>query len=124
MSRRVLVVDDDDNIREVAQVSLEAVAGWKVLAASSGHEGVEKAIAEGPEAILLDVMMPDMDGPTTFEKLLADGATCDIPVVFLTAKIQASDRARLTQLGARGVIAKPFDPMGLAEQIAALLDWQ
>ncbi len=124
MSRRVLIVDDDDNIREVAQVSLEAVAGWEVLAASSGHEGVEKAIAEGPEAVLLDVMMPDMDGPTTFEKLRADGATCDIPVVFLTAKIQASDRARLTELGARGVIAKPFDPLSLAEQIATLLDWR
>ena len=121
--RRVLVVDDEDHIREVAQVSLGALAGWEVIEAGSGHRAVELAARERPEAILLDVMMPDMDGIATFEKLQTDDSTRDVPVVFLTASVQSADRARLEGLGAVGILPKPFDPLTLAESVARLLGW-
>ena len=121
--RHVVVIDDEDHIREVAQVSLEAVAGWQVTTAASGREGIEVARAARPDAIVLDVMMPDLDGPATLVGLRADAATAHVPVVFLTAKTQACDRARLTELGAAGILAKPFDPMLLADEIARLLGW-
>ncbi|GMU56141.1 MAG: hypothetical protein AMXMBFR33_52870 [Candidatus Xenobia bacterium] len=121
--RTVLVIDDEDDIREVAQVSLEALGGWNVLTASSGIQGIERAASDQPDAILLDVMMPGMDGPTTFQKLQAEEGTRAIPVIFLTAKVQAADRQRFADLGVAGVIAKPFDPMTLAGDIAALLKW-
>ena len=121
--RRVLVVDDEDHIREVAGVSLEAVGGWRVTTASSGAEAIEKAAAERPDAILLDVMMPEMDGPTTFHHLQGEESTRDIPVVLLTAKVHAADRRRLDDLGVAAVLAKPFDPMTLSEQVAGALGW-
>ena len=123
MTRRVLVIDDDDAIREVACVSLSAVAGYQVEEAGSGAEGLEAARAAPPDAVLLDVMMPGMDGPTTLERLRADEATRDVPVVFLTAKVLRSEVERLQGLGARGVIAKPFDPVALAGQLAGILGW-
>jgi len=122
-TRRVLVVDDDDSIREVAQMALEIVGGWQVFAAGSGTEALRRARAELPDAVLLDVMMPGMDGPTTFSQLHADPATCDIPVIFLTAKVQAGDRRAWTHLEIAGVIAKPFDPMTLAGEVSELLGW-
>jgi len=122
--RSVLVVDDDDSIREIAQVTLEAVGGWRVYTASSGLEGIERAAREQPDAVLLDVMMPGLDGPSTVQQLQADGATREIPVVLLTAKVQAAERQRFAELpGVAGVIAKPFDPMRLPEQLAELLGW-
>ena len=121
--RRILVVDDEDDIREVAQLSLEMVGGWEVLAASSGAEGIRRAREELPDAILLDVMMPGMDGPTTFESLRADAATRHIPVILLTAKVQSADRRRFEELGVAGVLSKPFDPMELAGQVSAALGW-
>jgi CheY-like chemotaxis protein len=121
--RRILLVDDEDHIREVAQVSLEMTAGWEVLTAGSGSEGLAKAAAEQPDVILLDMMMPDMDGPATFQRLRANQSTRHIPVVLLTAKVQAADRRRFAGLGVAGVIAKPFDPLGLAGQVAATLGW-
>ena len=123
MSRRVLVVDDDDAIREVAQSSLELVAGWEVDVASSGQAALDLAVADPPDAILLDVMMPSMDGPTTFARLQADARTRDVPVVLLTAKVQPSERRRWEQLGVAGVLAKPFDPLELPGQVAGLLGW-
>jgi CheY-like chemotaxis protein len=123
MSRRVLVVDDDDAIREVAQTSLELVAGWEVEVASSGQEAVQLCLADPPDAILLDVMMPAMDGPATCAQLQADARTRDIPVVLLTAKVQPSERRRWEQLGVAGVLAKPFDPLGLPGHVAHLLGW-
>lgn len=121
---RVLVVDDDDAIREIAQMCLEAVGGWETLTAASGLEALALAAEERPDAILLDVMMPDLDGPQTLARLQADEATRDIAVVLLTAKVQASDRHRFAQLpGVRGVLAKPFDPMSLPDDVAALLGW-
>lgn len=124
MTHRVLVVDDDSAIREVAALSLEAVGGWQTLTAASGQDGIRLAAGEQPDAILLDVMMPGLDGPSTLRHLLADDVTREIPVILLTAKVQASDRHRFAQLpGVRGVLAKPFDPMRLADQVAALLGW-
>ena len=122
-TRRILIVDDEDDIREVAQVSLEMVAGWEVLTASSGPNGMAIANANKPDAILLDVMMPDMDGPTTFQKLQADPAIRQIPVIFLTAKLQAADRRRFAEMGVAGVLAKPFDPLKLAGQVSEVLRW-
>ena len=122
-ARRVLLVDDEDDIRLVARASLERLAGWEVLAAASGADGVALARSEQPDAIVLDVMMPGMDGPATLAELRADPATADIPVVFLTAKVQAAERRRLEELGAAGVVAKPFDPMTLAAELAAAFGW-
>jgi CheY-like chemotaxis protein len=121
--RRILIVDDEDDIREVAQISLEVVADWKVLTASSGCEGLKIARAAQPDAILLDVMMPDLDGPTTFQKLQADPAIRHIPVILLTAKLQPADRKRFAQLGVAGVLTKPFDPLELAAQVRDTLHW-
>jgi CheY-like chemotaxis protein len=123
MTRRVLLIDDDDEVREVAQVTLEVVGGWTVVTASNGAQGLETARTERPDAILLDVMMPGMDGPTVFQKLREDPATAAIPVIMLTAKVQATDRRQLDGLGAAGVLAKPFDPMTLPDQVSAILGW-
>lgn len=121
--KSILVIDDEDDIREVAQLGLEVVANWRVITASSGAEGIIKAKAEQPDAILLDVMMPDMDGPTTFRQLQGDPATQHIPVLLLTAKVQAADRRQFADLGVAGVIAKPFDPLKLSEEMIQLLEW-
>jgi CheY-like chemotaxis protein len=121
--KRVLVVDNEQYIQEVTKICLETVAGWEVLTASSGREGITKAEAFHPDAILLDVMMPDMDGLTTFEKLQANPATKKIPVIFLTAKIQASDRQRYAEMGMEKAIAKPFNPLELASEVATALGW-
>ncbi len=123
MSKTLLLIDDDDDIREIAQLSLEMRAGWTVLAASSGAEGIALATKEHPDAILLDVMMPSMDGPATLAQLRADDRTRGIPVVFLTAKARPAERDRLAGLDVSGVLAKPFDPMALADQLRATLGW-
>lgn len=121
--RRILVVDNEEYIQEVAKICLETVAGWQVLTVGSGEEALKVAAAEQPDAILLDVMMPDMDGPTTFQKLQADPVTQSIPVILLTAKIQASDRRRYEQMGITAAIAKPFNPLELANQVATAAGW-
>jgi CheY-like chemotaxis protein len=122
-TRRVLVVDGDDAIREVAQMALQIVGGWEVLTARNGQEALVTALAEQPDAILLDVMMPDMDGPTTIVHLKADPHTVAIPVILLTAKVQSRDHREWANLDMVGVIAKPFDPMALSGQMASMLGW-
>jgi CheY-like chemotaxis protein len=121
--RKILVVDDEEHIREIAAVSLELTGAWEIATADSGAEALRIAPQLRPDAILLDVMMPEMDGPTTFHHLQSDPATKDIPVIFLTAKVQAADRRRFTEIGVRSMIPKPFDPLSLAEQIASALQW-
>jgi len=121
--RRVLIIDDEDDIREVAALSLEATADWTILTASSGRDGIATAQKEQPDAILMDVMMPEMDGPTTFRHLQADATTRHIPVVLLTAKVQGVDQRRFAGLGVAAVLFKPFDPLTLAAQIAEALGW-
>jgi CheY-like chemotaxis protein len=122
-TKQILVVDNEQYIQEVTKICLETVAGWKVVTASSGKEGIIKAETYQPDAILLDVMMPEMDGITTFEKLQANPLTKAIPVILLTAKIQASDRRRYTQMGMISAIAKPFNPLELAAEVAVALGW-
>lgn len=123
MSDRVLLVDDEDDIRTIAALSLERLGGWTVVTASSGDEAVELATHEAPfKVVLLDVMMPGSDGPATLERLRSGPLDAETPVVFLTAKVQPADRRRLHGLGAAGVIAKPFDPMLLSEQLRAILE--
>ncbi len=119
--RKVLLVDDEDDIRTVGNLSLSRVGGWQTVLASSGAEAVKKAAAERPDLILLDVMMPGMDGPTTFTQLRAQEATATTPIIFMTAKIQKQEVARYLELGALGVIGKPFDPMTLPQEIRKLV---
>ena len=122
-ARRILIVDDEDDIREVAQVSLELLGHYEVLTASCGRDGVDSARTDQPDAILLDVMMPDLDGPATLAALRADPATRDIPVLFLTAKTQTAEQSRLAELGVAGILTKPFDPLKLAAEVATALRW-
>ena len=122
-ARRVLIIDDDASIREVAKMSLELVAGWDVITAPSGADGIRTARDEQPDGILLDVMMPGLDGPGTLAALRQDGTVGTTPVIFLTAKVQAAERTRFAELDVAGLIAKPFDPMKLPEQIAELFGW-
>ena len=101
----------------------ETVAGWDVVVANSGAQGLARAIEFQPEAILLDVMMPGMDGPSTVRELRKNPATAGIPVLLLTAKVQSSDQRRFADLGVQAVLFKPFDPMTLSTQIASVLGW-
>lgn len=121
--RRILIVDDEDDIREIASISLETTEEWVVVAASSCAEGVALAQNDPPDAILLDVMMPGKDGPAGLLELRASPASKDVPVIFLTAKVGENDVRKLLDLGVQGVISKPFDPMTLGRQIRDLLGW-
>lgn len=123
MPRRILIIDDEEDIREVAALSLETVAGWDVIVAGSGAAGIAKARENRPDAILLDVMMPGMDGPTTYQELRANPETARIPVILLTAKVQSADQKRFSDLGVARVMFKPFDPLTLARDIADALGW-
>ena len=114
---RVLHVEDEPDIQEVAKLALEAVGGLTVELARSGAEALAKAAAFGPDVILLDVMMPGMDGPTTLTELRRCPATASIPVIFMTAKVQNHEVERFKALGALDVIAKPFDPMTLSDSV-------
>jgi two-component system, OmpR family, response regulator len=119
--RKVLLVDDEDDIRTIGFLSLSRVGGWMTVLASSGVEAVTKAASEKPDLILLDVQMPGLDGPTTFGRLRAQEETAKLPIIFMTAKIQKQEVARYLELGAIGVIGKPFDPLTLPTEIKRLL---
>lgn len=122
--KRILIIDDEADIREIAQMSLEAVPDWEISTALSGKEGLEKARQEQPDAVLLDVMMPEMDGPATLLKFQENVEVSHIPVVMLTAKVQTSDRRRFLALGVKGVLPKPFDPISLPAELAQILGWE
>ncbi|MGA7932322.1 MAG: response regulator [Kovacikia sp.] len=124
MSKRILIVDDETGIRRITQISLNAIAGWEVLMAASGQEGLAIAEAEQPDAILLDVMMPGMDGITTLQQLQANPATQTIPVILLTAKAKIAEQQEFAELSMKGVITKPFKAPDLVQQIRAILHWQ
>ena len=119
---KALIVDDEDDLRKIAALSLGRVGGMGVVEASSGPEAVEMAVREKPDVILLDVMMPGMDGPSTLSMLQSRPETASIPIIFLTAKAMPREIERLVALGARGVLTKPFDPMNLAQQVRGLLE--
>ncbi len=118
---RVLLVDDEPDIRRIGQLSLERVGGWQVVPASSRAEALAAAGRERPDVILLDVMMPVADGPTTLARLREQADTAEIPVIFMTAKVQQHEVQRLLGLGAVGVIPKPFDPMTLPDEVRRVL---
>lgn len=117
---RVLYVEDEPDIQAVAKLALEMVGGFTVKICSSGEEALSEAVGFSPDMILLDVMMPGMDGPTTLENLRQLPSLIDVPVAFMTAKVQPQEVAHYKSLGALDVIPKPFDPMTLAEQVRAV----
>ncbi len=117
---RILYVEDEPDIQAVARLALEAVGGFTVEVCSSGAEALEKAPGFAPDLLLLDVMMPEMDGPCTLSALRTISGLEKTPAVFVTAKVQAEEVANLKALGALDVIAKPFDPMSLAAQITEI----
>jgi CheY-like chemotaxis protein/HPt (histidine-containing phosphotransfer) domain-containing protein len=122
-AHEILVIDDSPVICRVVEVGLGGDRAWRVRAASSGAEGIVLASRECPDVILLDVEMPDLDGPDTLARLRAQETTRQIPVLFLTCHSSDEWRRELRALGAAGVIAKPFDPATLAAEIAGLLGW-
>lgn len=122
-AKRVLIIDDEQSIQAVASLSLKLEANWQVLTASSGAEGIKIAIAEQPDVILLDVMMPIMNGIDTFKEMQKSDRTHHIPIILLTAKAQAVEQQQFYDLGVSGVITKPFNSLTLASQIATLLNW-
>lgn len=119
----VLVIDDEADIRAILQGCLEEIAGWEVLTASSGEEGIAVAGSSQPDGILMDVSMPGIGGLEALQRLKANPQTALIPVVFLTARALPEDQAKFAELGGAGVIVKPFDPLTLVEQVAATFNW-
>jgi two-component system alkaline phosphatase synthesis response regulator PhoP len=122
-SRKLLVIDDSALIREAAKIALGAIGGWQISTAVSGEEGIELAISGWFDAVLLDVVMPGMDGIVVAERLHAIAATGSLPIVLLTADDRLEDNERLRRTHVEGIIAKPFDISDLARQVAALLGW-
>ena len=123
MTHRILVVDDDDDVRRLASMALSRVGGHEVTSVSSGAECIS-ALRDGlPDVVVLDVMMPGMDGPTTLEAIRDDPATHDLPVVFLTAGVVDTDMDRLRALSVAGILNKPFDPLQLSRQLGEILGW-
>lgn len=123
MTKWILVVDDDDEIREVVQASLEEFGGWQTITAASGKEALQIAKTDNLDAILLDISMPGMDGFEVCSALQAEPKTHNIPVIVLTAKALPSDRQQFLDLDIAGVIIKPFDPINIWRQVAEILDW-
>lgn len=118
---KILLVDDDPQIRKIAQICLQKVGGWEVSIARSGSEALNLAQTESPDIILLDIMMPGMDGPTTLLCLRQIECTKEVPIIFFTANARSSDSGAYEGLGALGVIGKPFDPMTLHKEIQELI---
>ncbi|BAY30731.1 response regulator receiver domain protein [Nostoc carneum NIES-2107] len=123
MTKKVLIVDDDDHLRELVQACLEDLGGWKTLTAPSGKEALKIVQTATIDAILLDVSMPDMDGFVVFEKLQENTVSQSIPVILLTARVLPSDRDRFARMGIAGVISKPFEPITISQQVADILGW-
>lgn len=121
---RITYVEDESDIREVAQIALEAIGGFTLDICVNGVEAVEKAPKFEPDLILLDVMMPEMDGVTTFKRLRCNPKLAKTPIVFMTANANPAEIKRYIALGCAGVIAKPFDPMTLPDEIRGIWERQ
>jgi CheY-like chemotaxis protein len=120
--KRILYVEDEPDIQEVAKVALEAVGNFELIICNNGQEVVDNAPSANADLILMDVMMPGMDGPTALKKLRESPETANTPVIFMTARIQAQEIQEYKEMGAVDVITKPFDPMNLSDQIRTI--WQ
>lgn len=120
--KKIMYVEDEPDIRDIAKLVLENVGGFEVMVVDGGHKALAAIGEFQPDMVLLDAMMPDMDGPTTYQEIRKLDDFQDIPIAFLTAKLLEKDIAGFLDLGAIGVIAKPFDPMTLSEQVNEL--WQ
>jgi CheY-like chemotaxis protein len=120
--KTILYVEDEADIRTIAKMALEAVGGFSVRACASGREALTMAPDAGADLILLDVMMPGLDGPSTLKALREVPATASTPVIFMTAKVQPGEIAQYKGLGALDVIAKPFDPMSISDEIRRIWD--
>ncbi|MEW5682060.1 MAG: response regulator [Pseudomonadota bacterium] len=120
--QRIMHVEDDHSIQQVAKIALEAVGGFTVHTCSSGQQALTDYEAFAPQLILLDVMMPGMDGPTTLQHLRQQFDLSTVPAIFMTAKVQSSEVESYKALGAADVVVKPFDPMTLSDQIRQI--WQ
>lgn len=118
--KRILMVEDEPDIQTVARLALETVGGFNVATCDSGEQALALAPAFTPDLILLDVMMPGMDGPSTLSALRHIPALASVPVVFMTAKVQPQEVESFMAMGAEAVIAKPFDPMALADQVRSI----
>lgn len=123
-SRQILTIDDESHVREVVNACLEALGGWQVWEAPSGQQALKLLEGEKPDAIILDWMMPDMDGLTFLQRLRANLPTQSIPVIVLTAKAYLLRPEELKEFGVVATIAKPFDPLALAQEIATCLGWE
>jgi two-component system alkaline phosphatase synthesis response regulator PhoP len=123
LSRNILVIDDSALIREAAKIALGTIGGWQISTAASGEEGIERAVSGQFDAILLDVLMPGMDGITVAERLHAIPATSSLPIVLLTAYDRLEDSERFRDVPTAGVIVKPFNISDLARQVVMLLGW-
>lgn len=119
---KILLIDDEADVREVTQLSLGVVGGMQVDEASGGREGIEKALAAPPDAIILDRTMPGMDGIATFHALRERAELREVPIIFLTASAMPRDVDELLAMGAAGVITKPFQPMTLAAEVRRILE--
>jgi two-component system, OmpR family, response regulator len=120
--QRILYVEDEPDIQAVAKLALEIIGGFTVKVCSSGEEALRNAEAFAPQLLLLDVMMPGLDGPATLEALRKLPSLTELPAIFMTAKVQPAEIIYFKSLGAQDVIAKPFDPMRLAAHIKAIWD--
>tara|TARA_R100001369_G_scaffold61214_1_gene88089 strand:+ start:4210 stop:4599 length:390 start_codon:yes stop_codon:yes gene_type:complete len=119
---RIVFVEDDPDITELIDIALNTIGGMRAVGFSSGHTAIKEAGAHAPQVVLLDVMMPEIDGPETLKELRKLSDFEHVPAIFLTAKVHPNEIQRLRDLGANGVISKPFDPMTLADKLRAI--WQ
>jgi len=123
MAKHILIVDDEQDIRAVVRISLEKFAGWRTSLAATAQEALEKARSQLPDAILLDITMPDTDGFQLWDQLQSDSLTKSIPVILLTAKTSSFDKKRFSNMGVAGVISKPFNPLIIWKQLREILAW-
>lgn len=121
--KTILLIDDDDIIRCLVQICLESFANWRIKVATSGREGLIEIAKTKPDAILLDMMMPDMDGFDFVDELKADAQIADIPIVAMTACTNLINYQSFIELGCKGIISKPFEPITLIPQIKKILNW-
>jgi len=121
--KQILIVDDQEHLRELIQLCLEDIGGWNTLVAESGEECLQILQTERPNAILLDISMPGMDGFAVYQILQSDPITRSIPVILLTARVMSSDMAEFAKMGVAGVIRKPFEPTTLPGKVAEMLGW-